>query len=129
MGIPILKLGRCLLVSIQGDVSDTELMELSRNLAEEIGSSRSRGVVLDVSGMELLDSFSARMLHEIANIGRFRGAETVIAGIRPNVAFAMTQLGLTLTDVTKVMDLEEGLSFLEKNVIGGRRTYGQSNEI
>lgn len=127
MNIPILRLGKCLLVSIQGEVSDSALLDLREELARRIGACRSRGVVLDVSALTTLDSFSARMLHEIASITRFRGAETVIAGIQPEVAYAMAQLGLDLRNVHTVLDLEEGLSYLGSWFMESLQDHGREN--
>src|SRR5579863_8184016 len=83
-------------------------------LAEQVGRFRSRGVLVDVTALDVMDSFAARTLSDIANMIRLRGAETVIVGIQPEVAFSMVQLGLKLESVATALDLEEGLAFLNR---------------
>lgn len=109
MGVPILKQGKVLLVSMHAAMSDRDLVELRDELADKVGRLRSSGVVIDVSALDVMDSFATRTLRGIAQTTRMRGAETVIVGIQPEVAFAMVQLGLTLDDVATAPDLEEGL--------------------
>ena len=89
-----------------------DLLQLRDGLVEKVGRFRSRGVIVDVTAMDVMDSFASRTLREIAHMIRLRGAETVIVGIQPEVAFAMVQLGLTLEDVATALDLEEGLAYL-----------------
>jgi len=81
-----------------------------------VGTFRSRGVIVDVTALDVMDSFAVRTLGDLAHMIRLRGAETVIVGIQPEVAFAMVQLGLTLTGVSTALDLEEGLAFLDKRM-------------
>jgi rsbT antagonist protein RsbS len=83
-------------------------------LAEKVGKFRARGVIVDVTVLDVMDSFASRTLRDLAHMTRLRGAETVIVGIQPEVAFAMVQLGLTLEGVDTALDLEEGLAFLDK---------------
>jgi len=115
MPIPILKLGDYLIASIQTEITDADLGQLQDDLAERIGERRSRGVVVDVTAAEVLDSFTIRTLLDIASVGKLRGAETVIVGMKPEVAFAMVQLGLRLHGVATGLDLEEGLAILARN--------------
>lgn len=110
--VPILKQGDYLIASIQSVLSDADLMQLRDNLAERVGQFRSRGVIIDVTVLDVIDSFATRMLRAIAHMLKLRGAETVIVGIQPDVAFAMVQLGLTLEGVGTALDLEEGLAYL-----------------
>jgi rsbT antagonist protein RsbS len=110
MAVPILKQGEMLIVSMPPSMSDMDLMELRDALAERVGRFRSTGVVIDVSGLDVMDSFATRTLRGIAHTTKLRGAQTVIVGIAPEVAFAMVQLGLTLDDVVTALDLEEGLA-------------------
>jgi rsbT antagonist protein RsbS len=110
--IPILRQGAYLIASLQSVLADDEWLTLRAELAERVTSARARGVVVDVSSIDLLDSFAARMLRSIAQITRLRGAETVIVGIAPDVAFAMVQLGLTLEGVHTALDLDEGMELL-----------------
>lgn len=110
--VPILKQGGYLIASIQSVLSDADLLQLRDNLADRVGKFRSRGVIIDVTVLDVIDSFATRMLRAIAHMLKLRGAETVIVGIQPDVAFAMVQLGLTLEGVGTALDLEEGLAYL-----------------
>lgn len=112
MAVPILKQGKYLIASIQAALTDTDMLQLQDDLMEQIGRFRSRGVIIDVTALDVMDSFASRSLRNIAHMTRLRGAETVLVGIQPEVAFAMVQLGINLEDVSTALDLEEGLSFL-----------------
>ncbi|MES2696927.1 MAG: STAS domain-containing protein [Verrucomicrobiota bacterium] len=112
MQVPILKQGSYLIASIQSVLSDEDLVQLRDNLSARVGTYRSRGVIIDVTVLDVIDSFATRMLRSIVHMLKLRGAETVIVGIQPDVAFAMVQLGLTLEGVGTVLDLEEGLDYL-----------------
>ncbi len=112
MQVPILKQGDYLIASIQAVLSDADLVQLRDNLGAKVGTYRSRGVIIDVTVLDVIDSFATRMLRGIAHMLKLRGAETVIVGIQPDVAFAMVQLGLTLEGVGTALDLEEGLLYL-----------------
>jgi rsbT antagonist protein RsbS len=112
--VPILKQGLYLIASIQAALSDLDLVHLRDALAEKVGKFRARGVIVDVTVLDVMDSFASRTLRDLAHMTRLRGAETVIVGIQPEVAFAMVQLGLTLEGVDTALDLEEGLAFLDK---------------
>ena len=114
MQVPILKQGSFLIASIQSVLSDADLVQLRDDLADRVGKSRSRGVIIDVTVLDVIDSFATRTLRGIAHMLKLRGAETVIVGIQPEVAFAMVQLGLTLEGVGTSLDLEEGLTFLDQ---------------
>ena len=112
MQVPILKQGDYLIASIQSVLSDSDLVQLRDNLGERVGTYRSRGVIIDVTVLDVIDSFATRTLRAIAHMLKLRGADTVIVGIQPDVAFAMVQLGLTLEGVGTALDLEEGLAYL-----------------
>ncbi len=114
MRVPILKQSDYLIASIQSVLSDEDLLGLRDDLAEQVGRYRSRGVIIDVTAQDLIDSFATRTLRGIAHMLKLRGAETVIVGIQPEVAFAMVQLGLTLEGVGTALDLEEGLEYLNR---------------
>ncbi|HEY3225638.1 MAG TPA: STAS domain-containing protein [Planctomycetota bacterium] len=114
MEVPILKQGNYLIASIQAALSDADLLRLRDDLAQRVGRFRSKGVIIDVTVLDVMDSFAVRTLRSIGQILKMRGAETVIVGIQPEVAFAMVQLGLSLTDVWTALDLEEALSFLDR---------------
>ena len=115
MQVPILKQGPYLIASIQSALSDADLMQLRDALVAKVSSFRSRGVVVDVTVLDVMDSFASRTLRDLVHIIKLRGAVTVIVGIQPEVAFAMVQLGLTLEGVATALDLEEeGMAFLDK---------------
>lgn len=113
MQVPILKQRDYLIASIQSVLSDSDLVELRDNLGQRVGTYRSRGVIIDVTVLDVIDSFATRTLRTIAHMLKLRGADTVIVGIQPDVAFAMVQLGLTLEGVGTALDLEEGLAYLD----------------
>jgi rsbT antagonist protein RsbS len=122
MPVPILKQSGYLIASIQAALSDADLVQLRDDLVEQVGRFRSTGVIIDLTVLDVLDSFAARTLRGIAHMVRLRGAETVVVGIQPEVAMAMVQLGLTLDGVTTALDLEDSLASLERRVgKGGRR--------
>ena len=114
MRVPILKQRDYLIASVQSVLSDPDLVQLRDDLAERIGLYRSRGVIIDVTVLDVIDSFATRTLRAIAHMLRLRGAETVIVGIQPEVAFTMVQLSLTLEGIGTVLDLEEGLAYLDE---------------
>jgi|SRR5690242_5746719 len=114
MEVPILKQGLYLIASIQSALSDADLTGLREELGLRVGKYRSRGVIIDVTALDVMDSFATRTMRSIAHMLKLRGAETVIVGMQPEVAFAMVQLGLTLEDVATALDLEEGLAYLQQ---------------
>ena len=110
--VSILRQGDHLIASIHTALDDSEMVRFQRNLIEQIGHNRARGVIIDVAALDVLDSFGARTLRSLAEMARLRGAETVIVGIQPDVAFSMVALGLGTGTVHTALDLEEGLAFL-----------------
>src|SRR5215831_3429523 len=114
MQVPVLKQGGYLIASVQSVLSDADLLQLRDDLSDRVGQFRSRGVIIDVTVLDVIDSFATRMLREVSHMLKLRGAETVIVGIQPDVAFAMVQLGLTLEGVRPALDLEEGLAYLNQ---------------
>src|SRR5205814_5182332 len=112
MHVPVLKQGDYLIASVQSVLSDEDLLQLRDDLSNRVGQYRSRGVIIDVTVLDVIDSFATRTLRAIAHMLKLRGADTVIAGIQPDVAFAMVQLGLTLEGIGTALDLEEGLAYL-----------------
>lgn len=122
MAVPILRQGHYLIATMPSEVSDSDLDRLETDLARLVGEHRSRGVVVDVTVMEVMDSYTIRILLEIGRVNRLRGAETVIVGIRPDVAFAMVQLGVTLEGVRTALDLEEAIRLLEDLALDGERS-------
>ena len=119
MAVPVLKQGDYLIASIQAAQTDADLLQLQDNLVNGVGKFRSRGVIVDVTALDVMDSFATRTLRTIAHTIKLRGAETVIVGIQPEVAFAMVRLGLTLDDVATTLDLEEGLALLNRRLGDG----------
>ena len=113
MPVPILKQGSYLIASIQSALSDSEVLELRDDLAERIGRHRSRGIIVDVAALDVIDSFVARSLRTIARTAALRGAVTVIVGIQPDVAVAMVQFRLNLEPLQTALDLEEALALLD----------------
>lgn len=120
MAVPILKQSDYLIATVVSAVTDREWSELQDNLLERIGRYRSRGVLIDVSALDVLDSFATRVLHNTAYSIGLRGATMVIAGIQPEVAFGMVQMGLgaRLARTATVLDLEEGLGYLDRLIQG-----------
>jgi rsbT antagonist protein RsbS len=116
VAVPILKQGDILIASIQAALSDADLAGLRDDLAERVGRLRSRGVIIDVTELDVLDSFATRTLRSIAYTTKLRGASTIVVGIQPDVAFAMVQLGLSLDGIVTALDLEEGLDFIAGDV-------------
>ncbi|MGJ0485844.1 MAG: STAS domain-containing protein [Methylomicrobium sp.] len=116
MNTPILKQGPYLIATLQAEQSDSDFLELQEALIDQVGRFRSCGVILDVTLLDVMDSFATRTLRNIAQAIRLRGAETVIVGIRPEIAFAMVQLGLDirLTGIQTTLDLEEALAILDR---------------
>lgn len=119
MPVPILKQGDVLIASIQAALSDKDLAQLRDDLADRVGRFRIRGLVLDLTALDVLDSFATRMIRSIVYTSKLRGAETVVVGIQPDVAFAMVQLGLALDGVATALDLEDGLAILRRGIEGG----------
>jgi rsbT antagonist protein RsbS len=124
MEVPILKQGDFLIASIQSALSDDHLLRLQKELADQVGKYRSRGVLVDVTALDVLDSFATRTVRNMSQVLRLRGARTVLVGIQPEVAFAMTELGLTLEGVETALDLEEGLSLLAQSEEEAHRRGG-----
>jgi rsbT antagonist protein RsbS len=125
VAVPIQKYGDVLVASVVDALSDRDLGQLRDDLADRVGTSRARGVVIDVTALDVLDSFATRTLRGIAYTSKLRGAETVVVGIQPDVAFGLVQLGLSLDGVSTALDLEEGLEILRRaRRTGGRRRGG-----
>jgi rsbT antagonist protein RsbS len=112
--VPILKIGASLLVSIQVDLSDESAIRLQEDLSERIVATSARGLIIDISGLEIVDSFIGRMLASIASISRVLDAQTVVVGMRPAVAITMVELGLSLGGVHTALDVERGLALLAR---------------
>ena len=114
--IPILKMGRFLLVTIQVDMHDRLAMTLQDDLTDRIVRDRARAVLIDISALEMVDSFIGRMLANIAAMSRVLDAETVVVGMRPAVAITLVELGLSLTGVRTALSVERGMALLEREL-------------
>jgi rsbT antagonist protein RsbS len=121
---PILRQGSTLIASIQDALADDELVQFRGDLVTMAGQHRSRGCIIDVTALDVMDSFAARTLRAIAEVLRLRGVITVIVGIQPDVAFAMVQLGLSLPGILTALDLEEGLLLLSQSQRGANARAG-----
>jgi rsbT antagonist protein RsbS len=121
VNVPILKLDQFLVVAIQDELPDSGWGELRDTLLKRASRERSVGVVIDVSAMDVMDSFASRLLDGIARMLRLRGVETVVVGIQPGVAFAMAQLGLRLESSGTALDLDDGLAWLRWRTRRGPR--------
>jgi rsbT antagonist protein RsbS len=113
VSVAILRQGDYLIASIQSDLSDTEVLDLRQTLADLVGRYRTRGIVVDVSALDVIDSFVARSLRSIVLTARLRGAETVIVGIQPDVAIAMVQFRLNLKPLRATLDLDAATALLD----------------
>jgi len=111
--IPILKMGNYLLVTIQVDMHDRLALSLQDDLTEGIAKTQARGVLIDISALEIVDSFIGRMLGNIAAMSRVLDAETVVVGMRPAVAITLVELGLSLPGVRTALNVEQGMSLLQ----------------
>lgn len=116
MPVPILKQGQILIATVRAALSDSETDLFRERLMARVTQSRAQGIIVDVTAIDVLDSFAARSLQTIARMTRLRGAVTVIAGLQPEVAFSMVQLGLTFDDMHTALDLEEGLALLNREL-------------
>jgi rsbT antagonist protein RsbS len=114
VSVAILRQGEYLIASIQSDLTDSEVLDLRDRLSELVGRYRSRGIIVDVARMDVIDSFVARSLRAIAITARLRGAETLVVGIQPDVAIAMTQFDLNLEPLHTALDLDEALALLDR---------------
>ncbi|WUI03764.1 STAS domain-containing protein [Spirillospora sp. NBC_00431] len=110
--VPILKIGDVLLVSIQIDLQDQTVLGLQEDLAERIVATGAHGVIIDITAVDIVDSFIGRMFATIAAMSRLMDAETVVVGMRPAVAITLVELGLSLGGVRTALDLEEGMRLL-----------------
>jgi rsbT antagonist protein RsbS len=120
--IPILRMGRYLLVTIQVDMHDRLAMQLQEDLTTRIASDQARGVLIDISALDVVDSFIGRMLSDIAGMSRILDAQTVVVGMQPAVAITLVELGLSLSGVRTALDVERGMKLLEASV-GDDITY------
>src|SRR6476469_6630594 len=116
--IPILKMGDALLITIQVDMHDRLALALEEDLTAKIAATHAKGVLIDISSLEIVDSFIGRMLDNIAAVSRMLDAETVVVGMRPAVAITLVELGLSLTGVKTALNVERGMLLIEKRLRG-----------
>jgi rsbT antagonist protein RsbS len=114
--IPVLKMGEFLLVSIQVDMHDRLAMQLQDDLTEQIAATSARGVLIDISALEVVDSFIGRMLANIAAMSRVLDAQTVVVGMRPAVAITLVELGMSLAGVRTALNVERGMDLLTSSI-------------
>jgi rsbT antagonist protein RsbS len=125
--VPILKIGQMLLISIQVDLEDQTAVQLQEDIAEQIVAKGAHGVIIDITALDIVDSFVGRMLSSIAAISRVLDADTVVVGMRPAVAITLVELGLSLNGVRTALNVERGMRILEE--VGARRAvFGDEGE-
>ena len=126
--IPILRIGDCLLVSIQVDMHDRLAMALQDQLTSRIVDTRARGVMIDISALEIVDSFIGRMLNDIAAMSRILDAVTVVVGMQPAVAITLVELGLKLEGVRTALDVDKGLALIRRILDAGEDPVDRREE-
>jgi rsbT antagonist protein RsbS len=124
MPVPILKQGPILIATVQNALSDSDTELFRERLMQRVTEYRAQGIVVDVTAIDVLDSFAARSLQTVARMTSLRGAHTVIVGLQPEVAFAMVQLGIIFEDMDTALDLEEGLALLNRR-LASRKSIGR----
>ena len=122
--IPILKMGHFLLVTIQVDMHDRLAIRLQDDLTQRIVTDRAKGVLLDISSLDMVDSFIGRMISDLSKMARVLDAQTVVVGMRPSVAITLVELGLSLDGVRTAMDVERGMELLRSSVAGEATIIG-----
>lgn len=123
--IPILKMGSCLLVTIQVEMHDQLAMTLQDDLTQQIAAHRARGVLIDISSLEIVDSFIGRTLGNIAAMARVLDATTVVVGMRPAVAITLVELGMALEGVRTALDVEKGMALIQAALADRERPDGR----
>ena len=126
--IPILKMGETLLVTIQVDMHDKIAAALEEDLTAKIAETGAKGVLIDISSLEIVDSFIGRMLDNIAGVSRMLDAETVVCGMRPAVAITLVELGLSLSGVKTALNVERGMAMIRKRLESDGEAYAGLEE-
>src|ERR1700761_3737537 len=126
--IPILRMGEFLLITIQIDMHDRLALQLQDDLTEKIVKHESRGVLIDISALEVVDSFIGRMLGNIASISRILDAQTVVVGMRPAVAITLVELGMSLPGIRTALTVERGMQILKSEVEAAHPGYAEESE-
>lgn len=127
MPVPILKQGQILIATVQNALSDSDTELFRERLMQRVTEYRAQGIVVDVTAIDVLDSFAARSLQTVARMTSLRGAHTVIVGLQPEVAFSMVQLGIIFEDMDTALDLEEGLALLNRR-LAARKPVGRAGD-
>jgi len=126
--IPILKFGDALLVTIQVDMHDRLATALEEDLTGKIVSASAKGVLIDISALEIVDSFIGRMLDNIAAVSRILDADTVVVGMRPAVAITLVELGLSLSGVKTALNVERGMAMIQQRLDASGSKHGDDDE-
>jgi rsbT antagonist protein RsbS len=125
MPVPILKQGTILIATVQAALTDSDTERPRYDLMEHVSRFRAHGIIVDLTAIDVMDSYAAPSLRTIAHMTRLRGADTVIVGLQPEVAFAMVQLGLAFDGMHTALDLEEGLALLNRQLDPKKPTIGR----
>jgi rsbT antagonist protein RsbS len=128
MPVPILKQGAILIATVQAALTDSDTVRLRQDLMEQVSRFRAQGIIVDVTAIDVMDSYAARSLRTVAHMTRLRGADTVIVGLQPEVAFSMVQLGLAFEGMHTALDLEEGLALLNRQLAPRKQTIGRDGD-
>jgi rsbT antagonist protein RsbS len=128
MPVPILKQGAILIATVQAALTDSDTVRLRQDLMEQVSRFRAQGIIVDVTAIDVMDSYAARSLRTVAHMTRLRGADTVIVGLQPEVAFSMVQLGLAFEGMHTALDLEEGLALLNRQLAPRKQTIGHDGD-
>ncbi len=127
--VPVLRIGQDLLVTLQGDVDDATIESIERDVSNEVARTHARGFLIDVSGLDMVDSFVARVLARLVRMVRLLGAEAAVVGIRPSVAITLVELGVPLADLNTALNAEQGMARLRRlradDSIRMRRDYNR----
>ncbi len=126
MKIPILRLKGLLLASIQEDLSDEDALGFQRDVLSRVDETEARGVVIDITALDVVDSFMARVLSDTAHMARLMGAHVVICGMQPAVALTLVEMGRELMDVDTVLNLDQGMGKIEKVIIENSNNNGSA---
>ena len=126
--IPILRMGDFLLVTIQVDMHDQLAMRLQDDLTQQISSTNAKGVLIDISGLEIVDSFIGRMIGYISAMARVLAAQTIVTGMQPAVAITLVELGITLSGIHTALNVERGMALLQK-ALTASTAFGSEDEI
>ena len=127
--MPILKLGDCLLVTVQVDMHDQLALALQDDLTQRIVATKARGVLIDISALDMVDSFIGRTLGNIASMARILDAQTVVVGMQPAVAITLVELGLSLPGIRTALDVDSGVALLREMLGHAERRSGGATEI